>query len=93
VVIRDASSGASFAQAALTSLVTSLDSHLQFVECGAYGTVGGPYENMAKYSEAFSVATWDRTATFVQFYPTRLEVASRKGTLNPAYASRPASEK
>ena len=31
--------------------------------------------------------------TFVQFYPTLLEIATRKGTLNPAYASRSASEK
>ena len=37
-----------------------LDSHLQSVECGPYGTVGGPYENMAKYSEDFSVGTWDK---------------------------------
>jgi len=31
-----------------------------FVECGPYQTVGGTFENMAKYSEDFSVATWDK---------------------------------
>ena len=31
--------------------------------------------------------------TFVQFYPTLLEIATRKGTLNPAYASHSATEK
>lgn len=31
--------------------------------------------------------------TFVQFYPTLLEIATRKGTLNPAYAPRSAGEK
>jgi len=31
-----------------------------FVECGPYQTVGGAFENMAKYSEDFSVATWDK---------------------------------
>ena len=31
--------------------------------------------------------------TFVQFYPTLLELATRKRTLNPAYASRSAGEK
>jgi hypothetical protein len=31
-----------------------------FVECGPYQTVGGAFENMAKYSEDFSVASWDK---------------------------------
>ena len=31
-----------------------------FVECGPYQTVGGAFENMAKYSEDFSVGTWDK---------------------------------
>ena len=31
--------------------------------------------------------------TFVQFYPTLLEIATRKGTLNPAYISRSSAEK
>ncbi len=31
-----------------------------FVECSPYQTVGGAFENMAKYSEDFSVATWDK---------------------------------
>ncbi len=60
VVLRDASGGASFAYAAANNLWAYLDSHLQSVECGAYGTVGGAFENMAKYSEGFSVATWDK---------------------------------
>ncbi len=30
------------------------------LECGPYQTVGGAFENMAKYSEDFSVATWDK---------------------------------
>src|SRR5579884_2535428 len=60
VVLRDASGGASFAYAAANNLWAYLDSHLQSVECGAYGTVGGAFENMAKYSEDFSVATWDK---------------------------------
>jgi hypothetical protein len=60
VVLRDTSGGASFAYVAANNLWAYLDSHLQSVECGAYGTVGGPFENMAKYSEDFSVATWDK---------------------------------
>jgi hypothetical protein len=36
------------------------DSHFQLFECGAFQTVGGPFENMAKYSEDFTVATWDK---------------------------------
>ena len=31
-----------------------------FLECGPFGTDGAPYENMLKYSEDFSVATWDK---------------------------------
>ena len=31
-----------------------------YLECGPYQTVGGAFENMAKYSEDFTVATWDR---------------------------------
>jgi hypothetical protein len=31
-----------------------------FVECGPYQTIGGAFENMAKYSEDFSVGTWDK---------------------------------
>jgi hypothetical protein len=30
-----------------------------YLECGPYQTVGGAFENMAKYSEDFSAATWD----------------------------------
>ena len=60
VVLRDGSGGASFAYAAANNLWAYLDSHLNSVECGPFGTVGGPYENMAKYSEDFSVATWDK---------------------------------
>lgn len=60
VVLRDGSGGATFAYAAANNLWAYLDSHLNSVECGAFGTIGGAYENMAKYSEDFSVATWDR---------------------------------
>jgi hypothetical protein len=31
-----------------------------YLECGPYQTVGGAFENMAKYSEDFTVATWDK---------------------------------
>jgi hypothetical protein len=60
VVLRDGSGGESFAYAAANNLWAYLDSHLNSVECGPFGTIGGPYENMAKYSEDFSVATWDK---------------------------------
>ena len=40
--------------------VPHLDSHFQSLESGAFQTVGGPFENMAKYSEDFTVATWDK---------------------------------
>lgn len=60
VVVRDASAGASFAYLAANNLWAYLDSHFQSVECGPFQTVGGAFENMAKYSEDFSVATWDK---------------------------------
>ena len=60
VVLRDGSGGASFAYAAANNMWAYLDSHLNSVECGPFGVVGGPYENMAKYSEDFSVGTWDK---------------------------------
>jgi hypothetical protein len=60
VVLRDGSGGASFAYAAANNLWAYLDSHLNSIECGPFGSVGGPFENMAKYSEDFSVATWDK---------------------------------
>jgi hypothetical protein len=60
VVLRDGSGGASFAYAAANNLWAYLDSHLNSIECGPYGSTGGPFENMAKYSEDFSVATWDK---------------------------------
>jgi len=60
VVVRDGSGGASFAYAAANNLWALDNSHLNSVECGPFGTIGGPYENMAKYSEDFSVATWDK---------------------------------
>jgi hypothetical protein len=60
VVLRDGSGGALFAYAAANNLWAYLDSHLDSVECGPFGTIGGPYENMAKYSEDFSVGTWDK---------------------------------
>ena len=55
VVLRDGSAGANFGYVAANNLWAYLDSHLQSVECGAFQTVGGPYENMLKYSEDFSV--------------------------------------
>jgi hypothetical protein len=60
VVLRDGSAGANFAYVAANNLWAFLDSHLQSVECGSFQTVGGPVENMLKYSEDFSVATWDK---------------------------------
>ena len=60
VVLRDGSAGANFGYVAANNLWAYADSHLQSVECGAFQTVGGPYENMLKYSEDFSVATWDK---------------------------------
>jgi hypothetical protein len=60
VVLRDGSGGANFAYAAANNLWAYLDSHLNSIECGPYGSAGGPFENMAKYSEDFSVATWDK---------------------------------
>ena len=60
VVLRDGSGGANFAYAAANNLWAYLDSHLNSVECGPFQSAGGPYENMAKYSEDFSVATWDK---------------------------------
>lgn len=60
LVLRDGSAGANFAYVAANNLWSYLDSHLQSVESGPYGTVGGPYENMLKYSEDFSVGTWDK---------------------------------
>ena len=62
VVLRDGSAGANFGYVAANNLWAYLESHLQSVECGPYGTVGGAFENMAKYSEDFSLATWDKNA-------------------------------
>jgi hypothetical protein len=60
VVLRDGSGGASFAYAAANNLWAYLDSHLNSIECGPFQSVGGLFENMAKYSEDFSVGTWDK---------------------------------
>jgi hypothetical protein len=30
------------------------------IDCGAHQTIGGPLENMAKYSEDFAAAVWDK---------------------------------
>ncbi len=30
------------------------------IDCGPYQTVGGPFENMAKFSEDFAAASWDK---------------------------------
>ncbi len=60
VVLRDGDGGANFAYAAANNLWAFQDSHLRSIECGPFGTTGGPYENMAKHSEDFSVGTWDK---------------------------------
>jgi hypothetical protein len=60
LVLRDSSAGASFGYVAANNQWAYLDSHFQSFECGAFQTVGGPFENMAKYSEDFTVATWDK---------------------------------
>ncbi len=60
LVLRDGSGGASFGFVAANNQWAYLDSHFQSLESGAYQTVGGPFENMAKYSEDFTVATWDK---------------------------------
>jgi hypothetical protein len=60
LVLRDGSGGAAFSYVAANNQWAYLDSHFQSLESGAYQTVGGPLENMAKYSEDFTVATWDR---------------------------------
>lgn len=31
------------------------------IDCGPHQTIGGPLENMAKYSEDFGAATWDKS--------------------------------
>ena len=60
VVLRDGSAGANFGYLAANNLWAYADSHMQSLECGAFQTVGGPYENMLKYSEDFSVGAWDK---------------------------------
>jgi Carbohydrate binding domain len=60
LVLRDGSGGASFTYVAANNQWAYLDSHFQSLESGAYQTVGGPFENMAKYSEDFTAATWDK---------------------------------
>ena len=60
LVLRDGSGGASFGYVAANNQWAYLDSHFQSLESGAYQTVGGSFENMAKYSEDFTVATWDK---------------------------------
>ena len=62
LVLRDGSGGASLSYVAANNQWAYLDSHFQALECGAYQTVGGPFENMAKYSEDFTVATWDKNS-------------------------------
>ena len=60
VVLRDGSAGANFGYIAANNVWAYADSHMQSLECGAFQTVGGPYENMLKYSEDSSVGTWDK---------------------------------
>jgi len=65
LVLRDGSGGASFGYVAANNQLAYLDSHFQSFECGAFQTVGGPFENMAKYSEDFTAATWDKKWRFL----------------------------
>ena len=60
LALRDGSGSASFAYLAANNQWAYLDSNFQSLESGAYQTVGGPFENMAKYSEDFSVGTWEK---------------------------------
>jgi hypothetical protein len=60
LVQRDGSGGASFSYVAANNQWAYLDSHFQSLESGAFQTVGGPFENMTKYSEDFTVAAWDK---------------------------------
>src|ERR1017187_4352115 len=60
LVLRDGSGGASFGYVAANNQWAYLDSHFQSLESGAFQTVGGPFENMAKYAEEFTAATWDK---------------------------------
>jgi hypothetical protein len=60
LVLRDGSGGASFGYVAANNQWAYLDSHFQSLESGAYQTVGGSFENMAKYAEDFTAATWDK---------------------------------
>jgi hypothetical protein len=60
LVLRDGSGGASFGYVAADNQWAYLDSHFQSLESGAYQTVGGPFENIAKYSEDFTASTWDK---------------------------------
>ena len=56
LVLRNGSDGASFGYLAANNQRAYLGSHFQSFECGAFQTVGGAFENMAKYSEDFTVA-------------------------------------
>jgi hypothetical protein len=60
LVLRDGSGGASFGYVAANNQWAYLDSHFQSFECGAFQSVGGPFENIARYSADFTVATWDK---------------------------------
>ncbi len=69
--LKQATAGAAMTVAALTSgdVTTALGytpadragAHFTGpIDCGPYQTVGGAFENMAKYSEDFTVAAWDK---------------------------------
>ena len=60
LVLRDGSGGASFAYLAANHPWAYMDFHFQSLECGAFQTVGGAFENMAKYAEDFTAATCDK---------------------------------
>jgi hypothetical protein len=63
---RDSSGGVSFGCVEANNQWACLDSHFQSFDFGAFQTVGGPFETMAKHSEDFTVATWDRTVDHPQ---------------------------
>jgi hypothetical protein len=82
LALRDGSGAASFSYVAANNQWTYLDSHFQSLESGAYQTVGGPFENMAKYAEDFTVAAWTRTAVRVRLprTPSPRRMATRPRT-------------
>jgi hypothetical protein len=58
-----------------------------FVECGPYQTVGGAFENMAKYSEDFSVGTWDKNGGSCSVTPNNTAAPDGNATADTVTAS------